>query len=98
MSTFSMQSALLSARNVFDKLWKGISSGPALLIYAIIVFAMIVVLVVAMMTNERKTPNVVISDKKPSNMIAINAQTPVNVESAPKQVIEEEILSEIVYV
>ena len=76
MSTaFSMPSALLSARGVFDGIWKSLSSGYALVIYAIIVFIMIATLVVAMMSSERKTPNVVISEKSASDVISKPVET-----------------------
>ena len=86
MSTaFSMQSAVLSARGVFDDLWGALSSGPALIIYAIIIFAMIATLVVVMMASERKTPNVVISDKAPSNAISVNTPKPVQEAKKPEE-------------
>ena len=81
-ATFSTATALLSAKGNFEKLWKMLSSGYALAIYAIIIFVMIALLVVAMMTSERKAPKVVYSEKNAPQVVAINA--PTQAAEAPK--------------
>ena len=80
---FSTANALLSAKEVFASLWKTLSSGYALAIYAIIIFVLMALLVVAMMTSERKTPHVVYSEKSAPQVITVNA--PAQTANAPAQ-------------
>ena len=95
-AAFSMQSAMLSARDVFNKLWRGLSSGYALVAYAIMIFLLIALLVVTMMSSEGKTPNVVYSDVNASNAVAVNGPAPKaeeevtdNAENAVEKAFEE---------
>ena len=46
----------------YDKLWDFLSSGYALVIYAVIVFVIIGILIVAVMSGDRKTPNIILPD------------------------------------
>ena len=89
---FSIQSAVLGARNWFERIWHVMSSGYALAIYAIIIFLIIMLFVVAMMASEGKTANVVYSDKNASNAVAVNAPKPAD--ETPKTPSEETLEEE----
>ena len=53
---------LNSICSFFDGLWDIISSGYALVVYAIILFVIIILLIVAVMQGEKKAPNIIVSD------------------------------------
>ena len=53
---------LLDVSGVFDKIWDVASSGYALVIYSCILFIIIALLIVAVMSGERKTPNIILSN------------------------------------
>jgi hypothetical protein len=71
---FSANCLLAGFRDVLDKLWKALSSGYALTIYAIIIFVVIGLIIVAMMINESKTPNVIISDKVKGSAVSVDEE------------------------
>ena len=62
MQAFLHSGLLAGAVGVFDWLWDVLSSGYALIIYVIIVFILIGILIVAVMTGDRKTPNIILPD------------------------------------
>ena len=64
MSCAFLMHTLLGVRGLFDRLWKAISSGYALAIYAVIIFIIVAGLVLAMMISERKTPSIIVTNKK----------------------------------
>ena len=53
---------LAGATGFFDKIWDALSSGYALVVYAGVVFVLVILLIVAVMTADRKSPNVILTD------------------------------------
>ena len=62
MQAFFHNSLLASIVDVFNGIWDVLSSGYALIVYVIIVFILIGILIVAVMTGDRKTPNIILPD------------------------------------
>ena len=62
MQAFLQNSLLASMTDIFNGIWDVLSSGYALIIYVILVFFLIGLLIVAVMTGDRKTPNIILPD------------------------------------
>ena len=62
MPAFLHNGLLASMIDVFNKIWDILSSGYALVVYVILVFILIGILIVAVMTGDRKTPNIILPD------------------------------------
>ena len=62
MPAFLHNGLLASMIDVFNKIWDVLSSGYALVVYVILVFILIGILIVAVMTGDRKTPNIILPD------------------------------------
>ena len=64
MNAFLPNILFLSALDFYDKIWELMTSGYALVVYVIILFIIVGFLVVAVMSSDKKAPNVILSENK----------------------------------